>query len=205
MARLLCAIALAGQYAPYGYAHAILHSVDAFLAEVGAERLKKIAGCKPAQLTSAAWVTLRAVPDKDVSEAVKVIKRVAQAVAMTTYDFAEIAARDDSGIREWVFYVTDEPVAALFVLDVIAPDKPHIRPLVSGGCAALLMRVGVIDWCDGLLGGMGRIRWRATRWLEGQPREVFLACEDWGNRGCPEACPECCLLDSCDAILKGLI
>ena len=205
MARLLCAIALAGQYTPYGYAHAILHSVDAFLDEAGAERLAQVATVKPQELTSAAWVTLRAVPDRDVSEAVKVIKRVAQAVAMTKYDFAEIATRDDSGIREWVFYVTDEPTAALFVLDVIAPDKPHIRPLVSGGCAALLMRVGVTDWCDGLLGGMKRMRSRATRWLEGQPRDFFLACEDWGKRGCPEACPECCLLDTCDAILRGLI
>lgn len=205
MARLLCAVALAGQYTPYGYAHAILHSVDAFLDEAGAERLAQVAAVKPQELTSAAWVTLRAVPDRDVSEAVKVIKRVAQAVAMTKYDFAGIATRDDSGICEWVFYVTDEPTAALFVLDVIAPDKPHIRPLVSGGCAALLMRVGVTDWCDGLLGGMKRMRWRATRWLEGQPREVFLACEDWGTRGCPEACPECCVLDTCDAILRGLI
>lgn len=128
---------------------------------------------------------------------------------MISYGFDEVATRDRQGIRDWVRFATREPIAALYVMKVLAmtvgDDEPSARPMPSGGCAAFLARVGVIDWTQGLLGGHKALREEARQLLETLPADCFVAAEDWGMRGCPGLCRCCCLIDFCVPLKVGLL
>lgn len=147
---------------------------------------------------------LRSVPERSVSEATTIIRRAANALAYVKNDLTAVSKRDGVGVRKFVnSIVTDEPIPALAMM--LALGRDDVRPIPSCAAASLLCHVSVVDWCEGLLHGRQGIRLAALDYLEQQPPAVMFAVEDWGFRGCPEACPHCCLIDGCDALLRGLV
>lgn len=206
LGRYLCALALAGVFVPYGAAAGINHAFGGFLREVGVQHLHQLVTIDEAVVSQAVWVHLRCVPERTVEEATRIIHRTARALAVVHNDISSVVKRDAAGLRKFTqSIVTDEPVPALGMM--LAMGRDDARPIPSSGAASLLCHIGAVDWCEGLLGGRQAIRLAALDYLQHQPSSAMFAVEDWGgvSGGCPEACVQCCLIDACDALTRGLI
>lgn len=203
LARQLVSIALAGSFVQYGASVAISHALDGFLQHLKVANVHQLADVHNGLIQQGVWVYLRSIPERQVSEAAKIIRRSASALAHINNDFTGVSQWDAERLRKFVTRFVDEPVPALAMM--LALGRDDVRPFPSGGACGLLTRIAAVDWQDGLLGGRQSIRLAALNFLEHQTPAVMFAVEDWGFRGCAEACPECCLTDDCDALLKGLI
>ena len=183
---------------------AISHALDGFLQHLKVENVYQLADVHNGLIEQAVWVYLRSIPERQVSEAAKIIRRSANALAHINNDFTSVPQWDADRVRKFISgFVVDEPVPALAMM--LALSRDDCRPIPSGGACGLLTHIAAVPWQDGLLGGRQSIRLAALNFLERQPVNVFFAVEDWGFRGCSEACPECCLTDACDALLRGLV
>jgi hypothetical protein len=204
LARHLVSMALAGSFVQYGAVAGIRHALDGFLKNLGVQHLYQLAGADKTRIEQAVWVYLRSIPERQVSEAAKIIRRSAHALACINNNFSAVPQWDAQRLRKFISgFVVDEPVPALAMM--LALGRDDCRPVPSGGACGLLTRIAAVDWQDGLLGGRQSIRVAALNFLERQPPVVMYAVEDWGLRGCAESCPNCCLIDNCDALLRGLV
>jgi len=210
-ARLIAAIALAGDFCQWSDISGVYRGVEAFCSYLGVKHLSDLADAENEEMSSAVWVCLRAVPERKVSECASIIRRVARATIAIKSDFGVVSTWGEDRVREFVSRIIDEPVAGLFIIKVLLGGQASVISVPSGGAISLMSHLSLVDWTAGLLGGREAVRQEAIEVLEGLTTEEVLALFWWGFEGCPEACAICPAAGAagidtaCDAILRGLV
>ena len=212
LTNLICAVSLAGDASQWGVAIPVFTSLAGMLRYLDAETLSETRGIESGVLSQAVMVCLRSVPERRVDECVRLIRAVVNAADFLGNDWSTIRSLDSDEVRRVVHQITAEPVSQHLVIQILASiyggaaSSTRCRP--SGGSASLLCRLQAIDWQDGLLGGMGRLRESAQDALALMDADYFLCCEWWGtgsHAGCPENCCGCPCSQTCAALAEGLV
>jgi len=216
LTNLICAVSLAGDASQWGVAIPVFTSLAGFLRYLGAETLSETRGIENGVLSQAVMVCLRSVPERRVDECVRLIRNVVNAADFLENDWSTMRSLDSDEVCRVVRQITAEPVSQHLITQIFgtvyggAAITTRARP--SGGSASLLCRLQAIDWQDGLLGGMGRIRESAQEALALMEPDYFLCCEWWGSgiAGCPENCVNCPANGAdgnvgCYSLARGLI
>ena len=212
LSNLICSVALAGDASQWGAASLVSTSLTGFLRYLGAETLVETRGIENGVLSQAILMCLRSVPERRVGECVRLIRNVVNASDFLEGDWSTVGSLDSDEVCRVVRQITAEPVAAFLIMQILGTvyggAARDTRPRSSGGSASLLCRLQAIDWQDGLLGGMGRIRESAQGALALMEPDYFLCCEWWGagsHAGCPENCCGCPCSQTCAALAEGLV
>ncbi len=207
----VAAIALSGDFAQWGSVHGVFHALHGFMRYLGVDHLADLKHKTRSEIEQAIWVCLRAVPERRVSECVRIIRRVISDYDYLHGDWSTLATLDDEKARRIVRSVINEPTAALILMQAVGSDA---RPLPSGGASVCLMRMGVISaWePDYFTHGFPAVREEARRILTGLQPEAMLAVEWWGTWGCDgdddgigSRCSGCAANQYCRSICEGLV
>lgn len=217
--RQVCAIALAGDYSPYGSVEGVRHSLDGFMHYLGAHHLSDLQHMERQSVYRAIWLCLRGVPERRVTEVARIICRVGEVIDDLQDDWASVAQMHPEQIRRVVELITTEPVAALYIMGLLGVST--VRPTPSGGSAVCLMRIGLVSaWEPNYFSsGFMAVREEARRVLERLSPEHYLAAEWWGTWGCDGdnedlnihgfaaggACPHCPAMSLCVGLANSLI
>jgi len=213
LANLVCSIAMCGDFAQWwGSATAVSLALGGFLGFLGVEHLTDLRNRPRSELSQAALICLRAVPERRVTECVDIIRRVIRITEYLHGDWSTVRTFDDAKVRRLVRGITQEPIPALLIMQAIGADD--VRPLPSGGAASCAMKIGMVEtWVpEYASGGHRAVREEALKVLQGLSPEVFLAVHWWGGGGsvgssvgCPESCSCCGAATYCDALCRGLV
>lgn len=193
--RLVVAIALAGEYTPFGHVHGVFLGVNALCEFLDIDHIADTRNVDKGELSQAILVTCAAVPDRKVSECVRILRRTIRVCGTVEYDLRRVRDFDSARVHKSIQILCNDPIPALYILGAI--DVPHL-PLPSGGGAAVLLRLALLDDLtpEVIIGGFSALREAAREALEGYPAEVFGAVEHL-SRICPEGCPICHLNQVC--------
>jgi len=204
---------MCGDFAQWwGSATAVSLALGGFLEFLGVERLSDLRTRPRSELSQAALICLRAVPERRVTECVNIIRRVIRVTEYLNGDWSTVRTLDDAKVRRLVRGITQEPVPALLIMQAFGADD--VRPLPSGGAAACLMRLGIVEtWVpEYVSGGSRAVREEALKVLQGLSPVTFLAVHWWGGGGsvgssvgCPESCSCCGAATYCHDLCMGLI
>lgn len=180
----MCAIALAGDFAPYGFIDGVRHSLDGCLHYLGVDHLSELKNINRQDIERGVWLCLRGVPERRVTEATRILLRVGKVIDELQGDWSQVSRLHPDGVRRVVRSITAEPIAALFVMGLLGADT--VRPLPSGGSTVCLMRIGILSpWEPRYFNeGFKAVRHEAMGVLEHLPPEHFASAEWWGNYGC---------------------
>jgi hypothetical protein len=213
LANIVCSIAMCGDFAQWwGSVTAVNLALGGFLDFLGVERLTDLRTRPRSELSQAALICLRAVPERRVTECVDIIRRVIRITEYLHGDWSTVRTLDGAKVRRLVRGITQEPVPALLIMQAIAAD--YVRPLPSGGAASCAMKIGIVEtWVpEYASGGHRAVREEALKVLQGLSPEVFLAFHWWGGGGsvgssvgCPESCGCCSAATYCHDLCAGLI
>jgi hypothetical protein len=176
--------------------------MDGFIRYLGASHLSELADADKGDVSRAVWVCLRCTPERTVSDATAIIRRVARATARICGDFAVIHTWNLKRVREYIASITQEPVAAFLIGKVLGVE---IR-VPSGGAINLMNHLTLIDWTSGLLGGRAALRQEAIDVLYRLTDMEVLAILWWGFEGCEEGCSlPCPCYSVCPSLVEGLV
>ena len=187
-------------------------ALGGFLNFLGVERLTDLRNRPRSELSQAALICLRAVPERRVTECVNVIRRVIRVTEYLNGDWSTVRNLGDAQVRRIVRGITQEPVAALIIMQTLGADD--VRPLPSGGAASCAMKIGMVEtWVpEYASGGHRAVREEALKVLQGLSPTTYLALHWWGGGGsvgssvgCPEGCSCCGAATYCDALCRGLV
>jgi hypothetical protein len=196
LTRLVAAILLTGDAVQYGHSVGVYHAICGLLEHLDCPYLTNLKDVSDDDLDSAIWMTLRAVPDREVSQCRKVICRCLH--RLDDGDLREARDADGNHVREFVATLTSDPVLAIFLLRILGHSE--VRPLPTTGASLLLMRLEVLDPYQSQFfttDGYSAIQEEARRVLEQHDVELALMAEWWGVLHCPESCPICPARMSC--------
>jgi len=187
--RLIVAVAWSGDYSAYGHVHGIYRAVNAMCEFLNVERIADTRNISKGELSQAVLATCAAVPDRTVSECVRVLRRLIRICGQVEYDLRQVRDFDANRIHKSIQLLCDQPIPAIYILRAIGLSH---TPLPSGGGTAVLLRLSLLDWRipEVIIGGFPAAREEARRALEGYPDEVFVAVE-YLSRICPDGCPIC--------------
>lgn len=205
--RLIIAVALAGDYTPFGYAHGTLAAVDNLCSTMGVEHVEELLAFESSELERGLWVSCPQIPDHPTNVAVRVLREALGGLrnwwGFSPEPLSALQHRDADFIRDTLVDVTgDAVIPMLYVAQVLGVHK--VRPNPSGGSAAVLARVGLTDWTQYLTGGTRELRRDARAVFESSPFELQVACELWMLR-CPDWCPYCPCRECCEMLSAGLL
>lgn len=202
IARLVASLALCGDHAQWGVASSVYGCMDGFIRYLGATHLSELTDAKKEVVSQAVWVCLRCVPERKLSDATTIIKRVARATARIRGDFDVIHTWNQKRVCEYVASITQEPVATFLISKALGVD---VR-VPSGGALNLMSRLTLIDWTSGLLGGRPALRQEAIEVLYELTDTEVLTILWWGFEGCDEACSlPCPCYSACPSLVGGLV
>lgn len=202
VARLICSLALSGDFAQWGAAASVYGCMDGFLTYLGVTHLSELTDAKKERVSQAVWVCLRCVPERTLSDATTIIKRVARATARIHGDFAVLHTWGHKQVCGYIASITQEPVATFLIAKVLRVEVrvPH------GGALNLMSHIALVDWTSGLLGGRAALRAEATNVLYELTDIEVLTILWWGLEGCEEACSlPCPCYSRCPSLVEGLV
>lgn len=167
----------------------MFHALHGLLDYLDCSHIRDVKDIPSHDLDTAIWMTLRAVPERSVSECRKIICRFIRRLA--DGDLREATEADGNHVRQFISQFTEDPVPATFILRVLG--HPEVRPLPTVGASLLLMRLEVIPAFETsyFTEGYPAIQEEARRVLERHPVDLALMSEWWGLGHCPESCPVC--------------
>lgn len=203
LSRLVCSILLAGDAVQWGQSVGVYHAICGMAEYLGCAYLTNLKDISDDDLESAIWMTLRAVPERDVSDCRKVIRRYLHCLA--DGDLREARGADGNHVRQFVGDLTPNPVEAIFVLRALGHSE--VRPTPTVGASLLLMRLEVLSAFEAVYftDGYSAIQEEARRVLEQHPVEMALMAEWWGLGHCPESCVVCPAKHTCPTLCEGWI
>jgi hypothetical protein len=213
LSNLVCCIAMCGDFAQWwGSVTAASLALGGFLNFLGVERLTDLRTRPRNELSQAALICLRAVPERRVTECVDIIRRVIRVTEYLNGDWSTVRTLGDAKVRRLVRGITQEPVAALIIMQALGADD--VRPLPDGGAASCAMKIGIVErWVpEYVSGGHRAVREEALKVLQRLSPTTYLALHWWGGGGsvgssvgCPESCSCCGAATYCDALCRGLV
>lgn len=201
LTRLVCSILLAGDSVQWGHSVGVYHAINGLLEHLDCSYLVDLKDINDDDLESAIWMTMRAVPDRSVTECRKIIRRFLK--RLDDGDLREARDADGNHVREFVATLTSDPVVGTFILGVLGHSE--VRCLPTTGASLLLMRLEVLDPYQSQFfttDGYSAIQEDARRVLEQHPVELALMAEWYGIGHCPESCPICPARMSCPELCR---
>lgn len=189
LSRLVCSILLTGDAVQWGHSIGVFHALHGLLDYLDCSYLRDIKDIPNDEIDTAIWMTLRAVPERSVSECRKIIRRYIRLLA--DGDLREARDADGDHVRQFISQFTEDPVPAIFILRTLG--HPEVRPLPTVGASLLLMRLEVTSALETsyFTEGYPAVQEEARRVLERHPIDLALMSEWWGLGHCPESCPVC--------------
>ena len=201
LTRLVAAILLTDSAVQWGHSVGVFHALCGLLEYLDCSYLTNLKDINDDDLESAIWMTMRAVPDRSVTECRKVVRRYLR--RLDDGDLREAREADGNHVRDFVADLTKDPVVAIFLLRVL--EHGATRPLPSSGASLLLMRLEVLDPYQSQFfttSGYSAIQEEARRVLEYHDVELALMAEWYGVGHCPESCPVCPARLSCPELCR---
>lgn len=200
LTRLVAAILLTGDAVQWGHAVGVYHSLHGLLDYLDCPTLWHLASIFDDDLDTAIWMTMRAVPDREVTECRKIIRKYLHRLAGG--DLREAREADGNHVREFVATLTKDPVVGTFLLRVLGHSE--VRCLPTTGASLLLMRLEVLSAFQSqfFVDGYPAIQEEARKVLEQHPVELALMAEWFGVLHCPESCPVCPARMSCPELCR---
>lgn len=205
LTRLCLAVVLSGDFIAFGSAVGVYYAICGMVEYLGVRSLTEVRGVGRSELETAIWTTLRAVPERQVSECRKIILGFLKTLA--DGDLREARDADSGYVREYVERLAPhEPTVGNYLLKILGHPNSRVTP--TSGAALLLTRLSVVEPFQPeffMSSGYDALREEARRALERYPLDIACMSEWHGVHRCPECCTSCCAQQVCPALVEGLV
>ena len=171
---------------------------------LGVRSILDVRGIGRSDLEVAIWTTLRAVPERQVSECRKIIREFLK--TPINGDVLEARDTDSEYVRGYVERLApNEPTVGNYLLGILGHPDSRVTP--TSGSTLLLTRLGIVDAFQPqfiIATNYDALREEARQALERYELDVACMSEWHGVHRCPE-CTSCPAQLTCPSLVEGLV